>query len=106
RASVVRSESAGGGDRNVNALRVTGIENNSMQAHAACAGLPLRAGAVTAQSGKFIPILAAVGRTEDGGIFDAGVNRVRIGERRFDMPHPFELPGMLRAVVPLMRDQR
>src|SRR5207244_6184658 len=48
----------------------------------------------------------AVGRAEDGGVFHAGVNRVGIGKRRLQMPHPLELPGMLRAVVPLMRGER
>ena len=50
--------------------------------------------------------LAAVGRAEQGGVFDAGVDRVRIGQRRFEMPDALELPGMLRAVVPLVRGER
>ena len=32
-----------------------------------------------------------------------GIDRVRIGERRLQMPDSLELPGMRRAVVPLVR---
>src|SRR5216684_2875379 len=77
-----------------------------MQAQAARARLPLGAGAVAAQAGKLLPVLAAIGRAEDSCVFHARVHRVRIGERRLQMPHPFELPGMLRAVVPLMSSER
>src|SRR5207249_1734945 len=87
-------------------LRIFRIKNNGVQAHAARSRLPLGAGAVAAQAGEFLPVLAAVGGAEDGGVFHAGVNRVRIGERRLQMPHALELPGMLRAVVPLMRSER
>src|SRR5207249_6546056 len=87
-------------------LRIFRIKNNGVQAHAARSRLPLGAGAVAAQAGEFLPVLAAVGGAEDGGVFHAGVNRVRIGERRLQMPHALELPGMLRAVVPLVRGER
>ena len=40
---------------------------------------------------------------EQGGVFDARVDGVRIGQRRFEMPDALELPGMRRAVVPLVR---
>ncbi len=105
-AAIIGAEGASGGNGDEYALRIAGIENNRVQAHAACARLPLGAGAVSAEGGEFAPVLAAVGRTEDSSVFDAGVNRVGIGERRLQMPHPLELPGMLRAVVPLVRGQR
>ncbi len=73
-----------------------------MEAHAAGAGLPLGAGAVAAESGKFVPVLAAVGGFEEGGVFDAGVDEIRIGVRRFQMPDALEFPGMLRAVIKLV----
>ena len=57
---------------------------------------------MAAQPGKLLPGAAAVGRAEQGGILDAGVDRVGIGERRFEMPDALELPGVLRAVVPLV----
>ena len=63
-------------------------------------------GAVAAQAGQFVPGLAAVGRAEEGGVFDAGVDGVGIGQRRLEMPDAFELPRVLRAVVPLVRRER
>ena len=38
-----------------------------------------------------------------GGVFHPGVDRVGIGERRFQVPDALELPGVRRAVVPLVR---
>ena len=60
---------------------------------------------MAAQPGQLVPRLAAVGRAEQGGVFDAGVDGVRIGQRRLEMPDALELPGMLRAVVPLVRGE-
>jgi hypothetical protein len=57
---------------------------------------------VAAQSGEFLPRLSAVDRAEQGSVFNPGVDRVRIGERRFEMPDALELPGVGRAVVPLV----
>src|SRR2546425_6059029 len=61
--------------------------------------MPLR----TAQRGQLLPCLPAIGRVEQGCIFHPGVDRVGIGQRRFEMPDTLELPGMWCAVVPLMR---
>ena len=58
---------------------------------------------MAAQTCHLGPVLPAVGRPEQPRVFDPGVNRVRIGQRRFEVPHPLEFPGMRRAVVPLMR---
>ena len=58
---------------------------------------------MAAQSGELFPRLSAVGRAEQGGVFDAGVDGVRIGQRWFEMPDSLELPGVRRAVVPLVR---
>src|SRR5437773_2058568 len=55
---------------------------------------------MVAQSGQLLPRLAAVGRAEQGGVFHPGVDRVGVGQRRFEMPDSCELPGMGRAVVP------
>jgi len=73
-----------------------------MQAHATRARLPSRPRPVATQSGEFLPVLSAVGRPEQGRIFHSGVDRIRILERWLEMPHSFELPGMRRAVVPLV----
>ena len=83
-----------------------GSMQDRVQAHAAGAGRPLRAGAVAAQAGQLVPGLAAVGRAKDRRVFDAGVDRVRIGERRLQVPDALELPRVLRAVVPLVRRER
>src|SRR5206468_12417198 len=69
---------------------------------AARAGLPEIAFRV-AQAGQFLPRLAAVGGFENRGVLGAGVDGVGIVERRFEVPDAFELPRMLRAVVPLVR---
>src|SRR5947209_2343629 len=57
---------------------------------------------MTAQAGKFLPRLAGIPRAEQRGVFHSSIYRVRISERRFEMPDSLELPGMLRAVVPLV----
>ncbi len=81
------------------------IENDGVQAHPASAWLPFRTGAVSAKAGEFVPRLAAVRGFEQRGIFHSGVDRIGIGERWFEMPDALEFPGMLRAVVPLMRGE-
>ena len=105
-AAVIGAESARGRDGDVDPAGVARIENDRVQAHSAGAGLPVGSRAVAAQSGEFLPDLAAVGRAENRGVFHAGVDRVRIGERRFEVPDALELPGMLRAVIPLMSGKR
>jgi hypothetical protein len=61
---------------------------------------------VTAQPGELPPGLAAVGRAEQGGVLDPGVDGVGVTERRLQMPDSLELPRMRRAVVPLVRGER
>ena len=56
--------------------------------------------------GSSCQFFAAIGRSEDGRIFDAGVDRIRIRQRRLQVPDALELPRMLRPVVPLVRRQR
>src|SRR4029077_3355818 len=105
-AAVVSAECSSGRDRDENSFRIFGIENDRVQAHASRPGLPVGSGAVAAQAGEFVPILAAIGGAEQRGVFDTGVNGVGIGERGLEMPDSLELPGMLRAVVELMRGER
>src|SRR5262249_26245887 len=105
-AAVVGAKGPGRGDGDEHALGVGLVEDDRMQAHAAGAGLPLRTGAMAAQPRQLVPVLAAVGGTEQGRVFDAGVHRVRVIERRFNVPDALELPGVLRAVVPLMGGER
>src|SRR5206468_8653010 len=54
----------------------------------------------------FMPRLAAIRRAKQGGIFYTGIKSIRIVQRRLDVPHPLELPRMLRPVVPLVRRDR
>src|SRR5207245_5270666 len=68
--------------------------------------LPSRPGDVRAQPGTFLPVLPAIGGAKQRRIFHARVDRVRIGERRFEMPDALELPGVLRAVIPLVGGER
>src|ERR1700738_3103160 len=60
---------------------------------------------MTAQTRKFLPRLAAILRAEQSGIFHSSVDRVRIAKRRLKVPHPLELPRMLRPVIKLVRGQ-
>ncbi len=57
---------------------------------------------MAAQSGELLPSLPSVDRAEQGGVFDPGVNRVRIGQRRLEMPDSLELPRVRCAIVPLV----
>src|SRR4029078_9876662 len=74
-----------------------------MQAQATGARLPARAGPVAPQSGELVPRLRAVGRAESRVVSHAGVDGLRIAQRRLEVPDPLELPRMRRAVVPLVR---
>ena len=101
-AAVVGAEGAGGRDGDEDALGVVRVEQDGVQAHPAGAGLPeMPLGA--AQAGEFLPGLAAIAESEQGGILDPGVDRVRVGQRGLQVPDALEFPGMLRAVVPLVR---
>src|SRR5215475_11260149 len=104
--AVIGAEGARGGNGDVDPPRVAGIEKDCVQTHASGARLPFRAGAVAAQSRELVPALSAIGSLEDGCVLHTRVDRVRIVERRLQVPHPFELPRVLRAVVPLVRGKR
>ena len=97
-SAVVGAKRTGRRDGDVNSLRIFGIEEDCVQTHAARARLPFRSRVAAAQAGQFMPRFAAVFRFEDRGIFDAGVNVVRVVERWFQVPNAFEFPRMLRAV--------
>ncbi len=103
RAGVVGPKSARGRDGDVDPSGIARIQKDRVQAHPAGAGLPARPCAVAAQSGQLLPRLAAVGRAEQGGVFNPGVDGIRIGQRGFEMPDALELPGVRRAVVPHVR---
>ena len=81
------------------------LEQDRVQAHPARAWLPEVPLGVP-QAGKFLPILPAIRRAEQRGVLRPGIHRVRVGQRRLEMPDALELPGMLRAVIPLVRARR
>src|SRR5262249_3858149 len=58
---------------------------------------------MAAESGELLPCLPTVGRTEQGGVFNPSVDGIRISQRGFEMPDARELPGVWRAIVPLVR---
>ena len=100
-AAVVGAENARGRDGDEDSLGLARIQQDRVQTHAARTRLPeMSLGA--AQPGQFLPVAAAVCGLEQGGVFCSGINGVRIGQRRLEMPDAFEFPGMLSAVVPLM----
>src|SRR5262249_4587419 len=105
-AAVVGAEGAGRRDGDEHAPRVTGVQQDRVQSHAAGARLPPGAGAVAAEAGELVPGLTAVGGAEQSGVLHAGVDRVRIAQGRFDMPDALEFPRVLGAVVPLVRRER
>ena len=101
--AIVGAECTSGGNCDPNSFRIFRIENDGVEAHAACARLPLGPGAVSAQSRELVPALSAIGRTEDGCVFDSGIDGVWIGERRLQMPDALELPGVRLAIIKLVR---
>ena len=103
RAAVVGAEHPGRGDRDEHPVRVARVGQDRVQAHAARAGLPVRAGAVLAQAGQLRPGAARrrptgtaprprrPASTVSGSVADGS-----------QVPHPRELPRVRRAVVPLV----
>src|ERR1700731_5260666 len=59
-STVVGTKCACRGNRDEDSLRIFRVEQNRVQTHSACARLPLRSGAVTAQSGQLFPRLPAI----------------------------------------------
>src|SRR5262249_42755976 len=78
------------------------VQQDRVQAHPTGPGHPARALLIT-QPGQLLPGLPPVGRAEEGGVFHTGIDGVRIVQRRLEMPDALELPGVRRAVVPLVR---
>ncbi len=72
-----------------------------MQAHPPSARLP-QVPFDLPQPRQFLPGLPAVARAKQGGVFHPGIDRVWIGGGGFEIPDARELPGVLRAIVPLM----
>src|SRR5579872_2656346 len=101
-ASIVGPERACGRYCYKHPFRATGIDQDRVQTHSACAWRPMGSGAVLAEAREFLPVLSAIGCAEYRGIFHAGVYRIRVAEGRLKMPDPLEFPGMWSAVIPLV----
>src|SRR5436190_1601053 len=54
------------------------------------------------KAGELSPGLTSVRRLEHRGVFNACVNRIRVGQRGLEMPDALELPRMWCSVVPLV----
>src|ERR1700692_4120432 len=80
-SAVIGAKRAGGRDGDEDSLRIARIEKNGMQGNPARSRLPARPGVAAAKSWQFLPCLPAVGRAEQCGILDPGVDRVRFGAR-------------------------
>ena len=102
-ARIIAAECACGGDGDEDAIRVLGVEDDRVQAHSAPARLPRRTGAMGAESGKFLPVLPAIGGAEQSGVFHSRVYHIGIGQRGLEMPNTREFPGVRRSVVPHVR---
>ena len=102
-AAVVGAKGAGRRDRDEHSLRIVGVDEDRVQAQPARAGLPLGARRMISKTRQLLPCLASVDGAEERRVFDAGVHRVGISQRRLEVPDAGELPGVLCAVVPLMR---
>src|ERR1044071_1274318 len=76
--TVISAKRTCGGDRDEDPVRIVLIQDHGVQTHAARAWLPLRAGAVATESRKFLPGLTTVRRTKQGGVFNAGIDIVRV----------------------------
>ena len=100
--AVVGTESTSGGNGNEHPIMIAWVNDDRMQAHPSGARGPFRSCAMAAESGEFLPRLPAVGRAKQRSVFDPGVNSVRVGQRRFQMPDSLKFPRMLCAVVPLV----
>ena len=83
-------------------LRVGGVLDDGVETHPSGTRRPVRPRAVFTEPRDLLPRPAAVLAAEEGGVLDAGVDRIRIVERRLEVPHPLELPGMRGPVVPLV----
>ena len=105
-AAVVGAERAGRGDGDVDALGLFGSSRIVCRPMPPAPGCPLRARFVAAQAGELVPRSCRRRSCENRRVLDAGISRVRIVQRRLEVPDALELPRVLRAVVPLVRGQR
>ena len=102
-AAVVAPKDAGRRDRRVDAPGTPRIQQDRVEAQTAGARLPGRPRGVPAQRRELLPRTPAVRRPEQRRVLHPRVHRIGIGPVRLQVPDAGELPGMRRAVVPLVR---
>ena len=101
-AGIVAAERPRGRDGHVDPVLVGRVQDDRVQAQAARARLPRRAGRVLAQPGQLLPLLAAVRRPVQRRVLAARVHRVRVVAGGLQVPDALELPRARRPVVPEM----
>src|SRR5262249_13502873 len=99
---VISPKRASGRDGDEDPPWMARVQHDRVQAHATGARLP-QVPLCATQFGKLLPCLPAISRVEQGSVFYPSVDRVWIGQRRFEMPDALKLPEARCAVVPLMR---
>src|SRR6266851_10434071 len=102
-ARIIGPESSGGRNGDEHPIAVGRILNDRVQTHPAGARRPGGPGLMPPQARELLPGLAGIRGTEKGRVFNPGIYRVGISQRRFEMPDALELPGARRAVVPEVR---
>ena len=106
-AAVVGAERPRRGNRDIHPLGIARILHDRVQAHAAGPRRPLGPRAMPAQARDISchDLPPSVERNRAASSTPA-YTVSGIIQRRLHMPHPLEFPGVLRAVIPLMRRQR
>src|SRR4051794_25571139 len=86
-APIITPEHSRGGNGDKYSSGIAWVEQNSVQTHTAGPRLPFRARALAAQSGQLLPGLTGVRCMEQSGVLHPGIDKIRIGQRGFEMPH-------------------
>src|SRR5438477_3870300 len=102
-AAIIRPKRARRGNRDEHSVLIFWVNKNRVQTHSARARLPLWAAVVFAEPRQLLPSCAPIFGFKKGRVFYAGVNVIGILECRLQVPDAPKFPGMLCAVVPLMR---
>src|SRR5205823_1854432 len=105
-AAIIRPKRARRGNCDEHSVLIFWVNKNRVQTHSARARLPLWAAVVFAEPRQLLPSCAPIFGFKKGRVFYAGVNVIGILECRLQVPDALKFPGMLCAVVPLMRTWR
>ena len=100
-AAIFRAECTCSRDGDEKPFGVARVLQDGVQAHPTRARRP-EVAFDAAQLRQLLPGRSAVARAEQGRVFHTGVDDIRIGQGGFQIPHPLELPGVMRSIVPLV----